>query len=110
MPYDDELAARIRDLTAGEPGVTEKRMFGGLAFLVDGKMAVAAGGRGLGMMVRVDPAESDALTSPPHARRTVMRGKELAGWLDVDLEALRRDDDLRRWVALGLGYARSLPS
>ena len=109
MAYDEGLAARIRDATAGEPGVTEKRMFGGLAFLVDGRMAVAAGSHG-GLMLRVDPAESDALLGAPHVERMVMRGKELAGWLTVDAEALGTEDDLRRWVGTGLTYARSLPS
>jgi hypothetical protein len=110
MPYDAELAQRIRDVVAAEPGITDKLMFGGLAFLVDGKMAVCAGGQGDGMMLRVDPAESDALLGPPQVRRVVMRGREMAGWLHVDLEALQDDVDLRRWVALGLDYARSLAS
>lgn len=108
MPYDQVLAQRIRAVLDGEPGITEKRMFGGLAFLVDGTMAVCAGGQGSGMMLRVDPVGSDALTSPPQVRRVVMRGRELAGWLHVDLAALECEDDLRRWVVKGLGYARSL--
>lgn len=108
MAYDEELARRIREVVDGEAEVTEKRMFGGLAFLVDGKLAVASGQHGI--MLRVDPAESDSLTRSPAVHRTRMRGRELAGWLDVDLEALEDEDDLRRWVGKGLGYARSLPS
>lgn len=109
MAYDERLAARIRDVTDGEPGVTEKRMFGGLAFLVDGRMAVAAGSEGA-LMLRVDPAESEALLGPPHVQRMVMRGRELAGWLTVDAEAVGTEDDLRRWVETGLACARSLPA
>jgi TfoX/Sxy family transcriptional regulator of competence genes len=108
MAYDERLAERIRELTDGEPGLSEKRMFGGLAFLVDGRLAVASGRDGI--MLRVDPAESEALTRSSGVRRTRMRGRELAGWLDVDAAALEREDDLRHWVARGLAFARSLPA
>jgi hypothetical protein len=108
MVYDEELAARIRDMVQGEPGLTEKRMFGGLAFLVHGNMAVSASGQG-GMLLRVDPERTDSLVDGRHVRRFEMRGREMDGWLRVDPEAVDADEDLRRWVEHGLGYARSLP-
>ena len=104
MAYDEELAARIRDLVASEPALTEKKMFGGLAFLVGGNMAVAASGQG-GLLVRVDPAESDALVASSSARPMEMRGREMAGWLRVD----PAEDELAAWVDRGVSFARSLP-
>jgi TfoX/Sxy family transcriptional regulator of competence genes len=109
MAYDEELASRIRELVAGERDVTEKRMFGGLAFLVGGNMSVAASGQG-GLMVRVDPEDTDALLAKPHARRFEMRGREMQGWLRVDPEGLRTKRQLEPWVARGVAYARSLPA
>ena len=88
MAYDEDLANRIRELLAGEPDVTEKTMFGGLAFLVGGNMAVAASGQG-GLMVRVDPEATDALVAKPHARPFEMRGRAMRGWLRVDPEGVR---------------------
>jgi TfoX/Sxy family transcriptional regulator of competence genes len=108
MAYDEKLAARIRELVAGEKGITEKKMFGGLAFLVGGHMAVAASGRG-GMMVRVDPAESEALVAKTKARVVEMRGREMPGWLRVDTDDVKTKRRLEVWVARGVGYARSLP-
>jgi TfoX/Sxy family transcriptional regulator of competence genes len=108
MAYDEDLAHRIRELLAGETGVAEKKMFGGLAFLIGGNMAVAASGQG-GLMVRCDPEETDALVERPHARRFEMRGREMDGWLRVDDDGLRTKHDLERWVRTGAGYARSLP-
>ena len=104
MAYDEELAGRIRDLISKEPGLTEKKMFGGLAFLVGGNMAVAASGQG-GLLVRVDPAQSDALVAASSARPMEMRGREMAGWLRVDPS----DDELAAWVDRGVSFARSLP-
>jgi len=101
--YDEELAARIRALVAGEPSLTEKKMFGGLAFLVGGNMAIAASGQG-GLLVRVDPAESDELVRRTRAETMVMRGRAMAGWLRVEA-----GDDLAEWVERGVGYARALP-
>lgn len=100
MAHDEELAARIRRLVASEPGVAEKKMFGGLAFLVGGNMAVAASGQG-GLLVRVDPAESDALVAGSSARPMEMRGRELAGWLRVDAADVQADGELAAWVARG---------
>jgi hypothetical protein len=106
MAYDQELAERIRELIAAEEGVTEQRMFGGLAFLVGGNMAVAASGQG-GLLVRVNPDESDTLIDGEHVTPMVMRGREMLGWLHVVGEAAERE--LEQWVARGVAYARSLP-
>ena len=109
MAYDEDLANRIRELVRSEQGVTEKRMFGGLAFLIDGHMSVSASGRG-GLLLRVDRAETDAMLSKPHAHPFEMRGRVMQGWLWVDAEGLRTKRQLERWVARGIAYARSLPS
>jgi TfoX/Sxy family transcriptional regulator of competence genes len=109
MAYDEDLANRIRELIAAEPGVTEKKMFGGLAFLVGGNMSVAASGQG-GLMVRVDPDETDALLSKPHAGPMEMRGRSMQGWLRVDAEGVRTKRQLEPWVKRGVAYARSLPA
>ncbi len=108
VAYDEELANRIRELIAGDADVTEKRMFGGLAFLVGGNMSVAASGQG-GLMVRVDPAQTDALVTKPHAGRFEMRGRAMQGWLRVDAEGVRTKRQLEPWVRRGVAYARSLP-
>ena len=104
MAYDEELAERIRALVSDEPALTEKPMFGGLAFLVGGNMAVAASGQG-GVLVRVDPEESDELVASTDARPMEMRGREMAGWLRVDPAG----DELAGWVERGVAFARSLP-
>ena len=109
MAYDEALAARIRELLGEESDLTEKKMFGGLAFLIGGNMAVGASGQG-GLLVRVDPAESDALVATTNARPMEMRGREMAGWLRVDSEDVRTERELARWVELGTRYARSLPA
>jgi TfoX/Sxy family transcriptional regulator of competence genes len=108
MAYDEALADRIRQRLAGEHDVVEKKMFGGLAFLIGGNMAVAASGQG-GLLVRVDPDETDALVAEPHAAPMVMRGREMAGWLRVDAEGARTKRDVEPWVKRGVAYARSLP-
>ncbi|MBA2551068.1 MAG: TfoX/Sxy family protein [Nocardioidaceae bacterium] len=108
MAYDVELANRIRHVVEDEGGLTERRMFGGLAFLIHGNLAVSASSKG-GLLLRIDPADTEALVSEPYARRFEMRGREMDGWLHVDAEALESDDKLRRWVRHGLTYARSLP-
>jgi TfoX/Sxy family transcriptional regulator of competence genes len=109
VAYDEVLADRIRELVAGEPSLTEQKMFGGLAFLIGGNMAVAASGQG-GVLVRVDPAESDALVSTTSARVMEMRGRSMQGWLRVAPEHLRTKRELAKWVELGTAYARSLPA
>jgi TfoX/Sxy family transcriptional regulator of competence genes len=108
VAYDEELANRIRELMAGESGVTEKKMFGGLAFLVGGNMAVAASGQG-GLMVRCDPADTDKLLAKPHAGPFEMRGRSMDGWLRVDDEGVKTKRQLEPWVKTGVTYARSLP-
>jgi len=109
MAYDEELAARIRALVAEEPALTEKKMFGGLAFLVGGNMAIAASGQG-GVLVRVDPEQSDTLVAATDAYVMEMRGRSMRGWLRVDPEHLGTDRELAKWVDLGTTYARSLPA
>ena len=105
MAYDEGQAQRIREHLEGEPGITERRMFGGLAFLVDGHMAVAASEGGL--LLRIHPAELESLTSRPGVRPFEMRDRPMKGWLHVGDEAI--DEDLGRWVDVGVTYARSLP-
>lgn len=107
MGYDVELADRLREVLAAEPAVTEKRMFGGLAFLVGGHIAVAASHSG-GLLLRCDPATTDRYTAQPGVSRFEMRGREMSGWLRVGAAAVRRDDDLRRWAGVGVAYARAL--
>lgn len=108
MAYDADMAHRLREILAAEAGVEERAMFGGLAFIVAGHMAVTASGRG-GLLLRVDPAETDELVADPRASRFVMRGREMDGWLHVEIDAEAPDDELGRWVRLGVGRARSLP-
>ena len=93
MAYDEELAERIRSLVGSEAGLSEKKMFGGLAFLINGNMAVAASGQG-GMMLRVDPAETESLLDEPQVRRFEMRGREMDGWLYVGAVVVERDEDV----------------
>ena len=109
MAYDEDLAHRIRELIADEPDVTEMRMFGGLAFLIGGNMAVAASGQG-GLMVRVEPEATESLLRKPHARPFEMRGRQMKGWLRVDDDGLRTKRQLEPWVRRGVAYARSLPA
>lgn len=108
MAYDEELAVRIRELVAGESHLTEQKMFGGLAFLISGNMAIAASGQG-GLLVRVDPAESDELVARTGAQPMEMRGRKMHGWLRVDAETVRMKGELAKWVELGTAYASSLP-
>jgi TfoX/Sxy family transcriptional regulator of competence genes len=108
MAYDEDLANRIRELLAGEDAVTEKKMFGGLAFLVGGHMAAAASGQG-GLMVRVAPEETEALLAEPHAGPMVMRGRQMDGWMRVDEAGVETVEQLEPWVRRGVAHARSLP-
>jgi TfoX/Sxy family transcriptional regulator of competence genes len=109
MAYDEDLARRIRNLVGPEPNLTEKKMFGGLAFLIGGNMAVAASGQG-GLLVRVDPESSDELVATTPAELMEMRGRSMKGWLRVGSDDLRADSELARWIELGTSYARSLPA
>lgn len=108
MAYDEELANRIRAVLSAEEDLTEKAMFGGLGFMLGGRMAVAAGSKGV-LMVRIDPAEGDALVDGDRVRFVRMRGREMRGWLDVHPEAIADDDELRAFVGRGAAYVRSLP-
>jgi len=108
MAYDEELAERVRAEVAGERALTEMTMFGGLAFLVGGHMAVAVSGQG-GLMLRCDPDDTEALLDEPGAGPMVMRDKEMRGWLRVGADAVADDEALRAWVQRGTAYARSLP-
>ncbi|HEX4011697.1 MAG TPA: TfoX/Sxy family protein [Solirubrobacteraceae bacterium] len=109
MAYDEDLANRIRELLADEAGVVEKRMFGGLAFLIGGNMSVSVGGQG-GLLLRIAPEATESLAAKPHAQRFVMRGREMTGWLRVGPEGLATKRQLERWVTRGATYARSLPA
>jgi TfoX N-terminal domain len=109
VAYDEELADRIRDLVGGESGLTEQKMFGGLAFLIGGNMAIGASGQG-GVLVRVEPEQSDELVATTNARVMEMRGRQMRGWLRVDADDVRTERQLAKWVELGVAYARSLPA
>ncbi|MEU9805703.1 TfoX/Sxy family protein [Mycobacterium sp. NPDC050853] len=108
MAYDEDLVERIREVIATTRGVTEKRMFGGLAFLVDGHMTVAAK-RGDGLLARCDPHDTDTLVSKSHVTRMVMGGREMDGWLSIDAESVRTKRQLEPWVKRAVAYAGSLP-
>jgi len=109
MAYDEDLANRVRELVAANGESTEQKMFGGLAFLIGGNMAVAVSGQG-GLMVRVDRGDTEALLAKPHARPFEMRGREMQGWVRVDAEGVRTRRELEPWVRRGVSYARSLPA
>ncbi|RAU94112.1 RNA methyltransferase [Mycobacterium colombiense] len=108
MAYDEDLANRIRELLGSQSGVEEKRMFGGLAFLVDGNMSVAASGQG-GLLVRAPAAEFESLLRREHVHPMVMGGREVRGWLRVEAAGVRTMRQLQGWVNRGVGYARTLP-
>ncbi len=107
MAYDEDLANRIRELVGDDPSLTEKRMFGGLAFLVNGNMAIAASGQG-GLLVRVDPAASDTLVASTPAELAVMRGRPMPGWLRVASDDVRTTRQLGKWVSVGTAFAHSM--
>jgi TfoX/Sxy family transcriptional regulator of competence genes len=109
MAYDEELAGRVRALIGERSDLTEKKMFGGLAFLVRGNMAIAASGQG-GLLVRVDPAQSDELVATTAATVMEMRGKAMAGWLRVEAGDVESVAELASWVERGVGHASSLPA
>lgn len=108
MAYDEDLANRIREILGTDPEITEKRMFGGLAFLIGGHMSVSVSGRG-GLLLRCDPGETEALCAKPGAGPFAMRGKAMEGWLRVEEDAVKTKRQLERWVTRAVGYARSLP-
>ena len=108
MAYDEDLGDRIRSAIQDQDGVTEKRMFGGLAFLVNGNMAVGASGQG-GLLLRVEPGETDSVVCEDGVTRFEMRGRAMDGWVRVDPSATASDQELTRWVQVGVAYAGSLP-
>ncbi len=108
MAYDTELAQRVRELLTFEPEVVEKKMFGGLSFLIGGHLAVGVSGAG-GLLMRAEPDETQELLSQPHVEPFVMRGRAMNGWVRVAAEGVAEDEELKRWVQSGVGYARSLP-
>jgi TfoX/Sxy family transcriptional regulator of competence genes len=109
MAYDEKLAERVRELLATEDGIAEKKMFGGLAFLLKGNLAVAASGRG-GLLVRVEKAESEALISLPNVALMEMRGRTMAGWITVAPAGLKSKRELAKWVKRAIAYAKTLPA
>jgi TfoX/Sxy family transcriptional regulator of competence genes len=109
LAYDEDLAHRIRELLVDEPAVTEMKMFGGLAFLLNGNMSVAASGQG-GLLVRAAPGVVQRALASPHARPMEMRGREMKGWLRVDADGVRTKRQLAVWVRRGVEHARSLPA
>ena len=108
MAYDEDLAVRIRELMSDVDGVEEKKMFGGLGFIIQGNMSVAASGQG-GILVRVPPDETEALSQGDHVEPMVMRGREMRGWLRVADDGIQTEGQLEEWVTRGVSYARSLP-
>ena len=109
MAYDEDLGDRIRAIRAGRARLAEKRMFGGLAFLINGNMAVSASGQG-GMLLRVDPADTAALVQRPGASRFEMRGGKWTAGYRIDTTGLTTKRQLASWISLGVRYARSLPA
>jgi hypothetical protein len=109
VAYDEDLANRIRELIGADVALTEQKMFGGLGFMIGGNLAIAASGEG-GVLVRVDPKQSDALVASTDASLAVMRGRPMQGWLRVSTEHVRTKRRLTKWVTLGVNYARSLPA
>jgi TfoX/Sxy family transcriptional regulator of competence genes len=108
MAYDEDLVHRLRELLAGQDGVTEKRMFGGHAFLLHGNMSVSASHTG-GLLARIDPAGTEAALARPHAARMEMGGRTMDGWISVAPEGVRTKRDLGWWVTRSVGYAATLP-
>jgi TfoX/Sxy family transcriptional regulator of competence genes len=108
MAYDEDLASRLRELLADEDAISEKKMFGGLAFLLHGHMTVSASGKG-GLLARIDPTETDAALKRPHVTRMVMSGRSMDGWVRVAPEGVRTKRQLEPWVKRSLAYVRTLP-
>ena len=108
MAYDEDLANRLRELLADEDAITEKKMFGGLAFLLNGHMSVSASGKG-GLLVRIDPAETDAVLKRQHVTRMKMGGRSMDGWVRVAPEGVKTKRELQSWVARSVGFAKTLP-
>jgi TfoX/Sxy family transcriptional regulator of competence genes len=108
VAYDVELADRVRALLIFEPDIAERKMFGGLSFLIGGHLAVGVSGSG-GLLMRAEPGETEELLAQPHVEPFVMRGRAMNGWVRVRADGVADDEELKRWVESGVGYARSLP-
>jgi TfoX/Sxy family transcriptional regulator of competence genes len=108
MAYDEQLAQRIRSLMGNKKGLSEKKMFGGLSFLINGNMSIAASGQG-GLLVRIDPSKTNEVLGSSKARLMEMRGKTMPGWLRVDAKDVKSDNELKKWVQISVDYASSLP-
>jgi TfoX/Sxy family transcriptional regulator of competence genes len=108
MAYDEDLANRIRELLADEEAITERKMFGGLAFLLRGHMSVSASRNG-GLLVRTDPADTDAALARPHVALMRMGGRTMDGWITVAPDGLKTKRQLSAWVARGVTFAKTLP-
>jgi TfoX/Sxy family transcriptional regulator of competence genes len=108
MAYDQDLAQRLRELLAGEDAVTEKKMFGGLAFLLQGNMSVSASRAG-GLLVRIDPADTESFLAQPHVTLMQMGGRTMDGWITVAPEGLQTKRELAAWVKPGVAFAKTLP-
>ena len=108
MPYDTDLADRLREMLSGQSDITEKRMFGGVAFMQAGHMVVGASSKG-GLLLRVDPAQTESLMADPQAEPFEMRGRSMSGWLRIDIDGSATDSELSRWIDHGLAYVRTLP-
>ena len=108
MAYDEALAERMRKVLAGEPGLTEKKMFGGVGFLIRGNMA--CGVHGDDLIVRVGPARYDEALAQPHARAFDMTGRPMVGWVEVAPAGFASAAELRRWIALGVEHVKTLPA
>jgi TfoX/Sxy family transcriptional regulator of competence genes len=108
VAFDEDLANRIRELIGDQDGLTERKMFGGVAFMIGGHMSVAASREG-GLLLRIPPDQTDALLKKPHARPFVMRGREMDGWVRIDAKGVATRAQLERWVERGVAHARSLP-
>jgi TfoX/Sxy family transcriptional regulator of competence genes len=109
MAYDEDLANRLRELLADEDAVTEKKMFGGLAFLVRGNMAVSASRNG-GLLARIDPADTQAALARPHVALMEMGGRTMDGWVTVAPEGVKTKRQLGAWVTRSLAFVRTLPA
>jgi hypothetical protein len=108
MAYDEDLANRLREILAAEEAVTEREMFGGLAFLLHGRMSVSASGRG-GLLARIDPVQTDAALARPHSTLMHMRGRAMEGWIRVAPEGVVIKRELAAWVKRSVAYVSTLP-
>ena len=107
MAYDEELVHRLRELLADEAGISERKMFGGLAFLLHGNMTVSASRTG-GLLVRIDPSTTDAALARPHVALMQMGGRTMDGWIIVAPGGLRTKRELAAWVKRALTFGRTL--